>query len=281
MTSFKKHIDKLKHKLCRDVTPVASQMEITALITGASSGMGLLYAEYLAEAGCNLLIVSNQEKELKEVAANLKERFGVNVIACYQDLSREDSAQQLFDYCKNNNLIIDILINNAGMFFFHELDDEYHRKMELMLNLHVMTPSKMSRLFGEEMKKRGFGHIILVSSMAARLPFPGITTYSATKAYLKSFGKSLYYEMRDHGVGVTTVCPGAIATPLYQLNPKLLKLGVKIGLIGTPQWLVRKTLRGMFRKKMIVAPGAMNVYLPPLLAILPKPLINYIWRKVK
>lgn len=272
MTSFKKHIDKLKQSQGRD---------ITALITGASSGMGLLYAEYLAEAGCNLLIVSNQEKELKDVAVNLKDRFGVNVIARYQDLSREDAAQQLFDYCNENNLIIDILINNAGMFFFHELDDEHHKKMELMLNLHVMTPSRMCRLFGDEMKKRKFGRIILVSSMAARLPFPGITTYSATKAYLKSFGKSLYYEMRYYGVGVTTVCPGAIATPLYKLNPRLLKLGVKVGLIGTPQWLVRKALRGMFRKKMIVAPGAMNVYLPPLLAILPKPLINLIWRKVK
>ena len=272
MTSFKKYIDRLKQSQGR---------EITALITGASSGMGLLYAKYLAEAGCNLLIVSNQEKELNEVANDIRDEFGVNVIVRYQDLSREDAAQQLFDYCKKENIIIDILINNAGMFFFHELDDEYHKKMELMLNLHVMTPSKMSRVFGDEMKKRGFGHIVLVSSMAARLPFPGITTYSATKAYLKSFGKSLYYEMRDYGVGVTTVCPGAIATPLYKLNPKLLKLGVKIGLIGTPQWLVRKALKGMFRKKMVVAPGFMNIYLPPLLAILPKRLVNFIWRKVK
>ena len=272
MTSFKKYIERLKQSQGRG---------ITALVTGASSGMGLLYAKYLAEAGCNLLIVSNQEKELNEVANDIRDEFGVNVIVRYQDLSREDAAQQLFDYCKKENVIIDILINNAGMFFFHELDDEYHKKMELMLNLHVMTPSKMSRIFGDEMKKRGCGHIVLVSSMAARLPFPGITTYSATKAYLKSFGKSLYYEMRDYGVGVTTVCPGAIATPLYKLNPKLLKLGVKIGLIGTPQWLVRKALKGMFRKKMIVAPGFMNIYLPPLLAILPKRLVNFIWRKVK
>ena len=269
MISFKKNIDKLK------------KQNITALITGASSGMGLLYATYLAEAGCNLLIVSNQEKELEDVATKLRNDFNVDVIARYQDLSQDDAAQQLFDFCRNENIIVDILINNAGMFFFHELDDEYHKKMELMLNLHVMTPSKMCRLFGEEMKKRKFGFIILVSSMAARLPFPGITTYSATKSYLKSFGKSLYYEMRDYGVGVTTVCPGAIATPLYKFNPKLLRLGVKIGIVGTPQWLVKKALKGMFKKKMIVAPGAMNVYLPPMLAILPKPLVNFIWRKVK
>ena len=272
MISFKKKIDKLKSQYNR---------EITALITGASSGMGLLYATRLAEAGCNLMIVSNQEKELNELAMSLHKDYGINVIARYQDLSHDDAAQQLFDYCKKENVIIDILINNAGMFFFHELDNEYNSKMELMLKLHIMTPSRMSQLFGEEMKKRKFGYIVLVSSMAARLPFPGITTYSATKAYLKSFGKSFYYEMRDYGVGVTTVCPGAIATPLYKLSPKLLKLGVNIGLIGTPDWLVKKALKGMFRKRMIVAPGAMNVYLPPLLGLLPKSLVNFIWRKIK
>ena len=255
--------------------------DITALITGASSGMGLLYAAFLAEAGCNLVIVSNQEKELKEIGDKLQNDYGIKVIARYQDLSQDDAAQQLFDFCRNQNVVVDILINNAGMFFFHELDDEYHAKMELMLNLHVMTPSRMCRLFGDEMKKRGYGFIVLVSSMAAKLPYPGITTYSATKAYLKSFGKSFYYEMRDYGVGVTTVCPGAIATPLYKINPKLLKLGVNLGVVGTPQWLVKKALKGMFRKKMVVAPGAMNVYLPPMLALLPKRLVNSIWRKVR
>lgn len=272
MVSFKKKIEKLKLQRGRD---------ITALITGASSGMGFLYATRLAEAGCNLIVVSNQEKELNEVAASLSEDYGIDVVARYQDLSHDDAAQQLFDFCKNEGIIVDILINNAGMFFFHELDEEYNNRMELMLKLHILTPIRLCRVFGDEMKKRGSGFVILVSSMAARLPFPGITTYSATKAFLRSFGESLYYEMRDYGVGVTTVCPGAIATPLYKLNPKLLKLGVKIGLIGTPQWLVKKALKGMFRKKMVVAPGAMNVYLPPLLALLPKRLVNFIWRKIK
>lgn len=271
MFSFKKYIDKIR--------PEGN--EVTALITGASSGMGLIYATYLAEAGCNLVVVSNQEKELKEVGDKLQNDYGVKVIARYQDLSQDDAAQQLFDFCKNQNVAVDILINNAGMFFFHELDDEYHAKMELMLNLHVMTPSRMCSLFGGEMKKRGFGFIVLVSSMTARLPFPGITTYSATKAYLKSFGRSLYYEMKDYGVGVTTVCPGAIATPLYNINPKLLNVLVKLGFVGTPQWLVKKALKGMFRKKMLVVPGAMNVYLPPLLAVLPKRLVNIIWRKFR
>ena len=214
MTSFKIEIEKLKHYKSNAL----NSSVITALITGASSGMGLLYATYLADAGCDLLLVSNHEKELDQFSEKLRIEYDVNVTALCLDLSRDDAAQQLFGFCKKENIVVDILINNAGMFFFHELDEEYDSKMELMLKLHIMTPVRMCRLFGDDMKKRGFGFIIIVSSMAARLPFPGITTYSATKAYLKSFGKSFYYEMCDYGVGVTTVCPGAIATPLYKLS---------------------------------------------------------------
>lgn len=272
MKSFKKKFDKLKKQLGRD---------LTALVTGASSGIGLTYATELANAGCNLLIVSNQEKELKEEEKKLKEKFGVSVISRYQDLSQQNAAQQLFDFCREQNLYIDILINNAGIFFFHELNKDYDSKMESMLQLHIMTPTHLCRLFGDEMKKCGFGYLVNISSMAAKLPLPGITTYSATKAYLRSLGKSLYFEMRDYGVGVSTVCPGAIATPLYKLNSKIMHIGINLGLIATPQWLVNKAIKGMLHKKRVISPGAMNVYLPTLFSILPNGLINRIWRKVK
>ena len=253
-----------------------------ALVTGSTQGIGYAIASCLAEHGAEVYVHCSRDTEkAQRIARQIEEKTGAAVHGITADLGDADAAQQLFDFCKNQNAVIDILINNAGMFFFHELDDEYHTKMELMLNLHIMTPTHMCRIFGNEMKKRGYGFIILVSSMAARLPYPGITIYSATKAYLKSFGKSFYYEMRDYGVGVTTVCPGAIATPLYKINPRLLKLGVNLGVVGTPQWLVKKALKGMFKKKMVVAPGAMNVYLPPMLSLLPKRLVNSIWRKVR
>lgn len=252
-----------------------------ALITGGSSGMGLEYARQLAEIGCNLLLVSNQEVELKNAAEELRQDRAILIATHYQDLSTETAAEELMEFCHSKGLSIDILINNAGMFFFEELTPENEAKALTMLRLHVYTPSRLCILFGEEMKKRGYGYIINMSSMAAKLPCPGITVYSASKAYLKSFGKSLYYEMRPWGVGVTTVCPAAIATPLYRLKPSLLNMGVKIGLIGTPQWLVRRALKGMIRKKRVVKPGFMNVYLPPLIALLPKKLVDRIWKKVK
>jgi len=252
-----------------------------ALVTGGSSGMGLEYARQLAEIGCNLLLVSNQEEELAKVAALLSDQFSVQVMTRFQDLAKETAAEDLFGFCRSENLQIDILINNAGMFFFEELTPENETKALTMMRLHTFTPTRLCILFGNEMKQRGYGYLINMSSMAATLPMPGITIYAATKAYLKSFGKSLYFEMRPCGVGVTTVCPGAIATPLYKLKPSLLNLGVKIGLIGTPQWLVRKALKGMMHKKRVVKPGFMNIYLPPLIAVLPKRLVNRLWIKFK
>ena len=243
--------------------------------------MGLEYARQLAEIGCNLLLVSNQKEELEKVSEDLKRNTTLQIVPHYQDLATESAAEELFGFCQAVGLQIDILINNAGMFFFDELTTENESKALTMMRLHVYTPTKLCVLFGEEMKKRGYGNHINMSSMAAKLPCPGITIYAATKAYLKSFGKSLYFEMRPYGVGVTTVCPGAIATPLYRLKPSLLNLGVKLGLIGTPQWLVRKALNGMMRKKRVVKPGFMNVYLPPLIALLPNKLVEKLWQKFK
>ena len=252
-----------------------------ALITGGSSGMGLEYARQLAAKGHDLLLVSNQQEELVNAAEQLSQTYGVDVISRYQDLAVETAAEELFSFCREENLQIDILINNAGMFFFEELSNDNEAKALTMMRLQIYTPTRLCVLFGEDMKKRKSGYILNMSSMAAKLPCPGITVYSATKAYLKSFGKSLYFEMRPYGVGVTTVCPAAIATPLYKLKPSLLKLGVKVGLIGTPQWLVRRALRRMFKKRRVVKPGLMNYYLPPLIAILPKWLVDRLWKKYK
>ena len=252
-----------------------------ALITGGSSGMGLEYARQLVEIGCNLLLVSNQREELEKVAETLKQGSAIQVIPHYQDLATETAAEELYAYCQSENLQIDILINNAGMFFFEELTPGNEAKALTMMRLHIFTPTRLCVLFGESMKQRGYGYLINMSSMAAKLPCPGITIYSATKAYLKSFGKSLYFEMIPYGVGVTTVCPAAIATPLYKLKPNLLNFGVKIGVIGTPQWLVRKALKGMMHKKRVVRPGFMNIYLPPLIALLPHGLVAKLWQKFK
>lgn len=261
---------------------------MVALITGGSSGMGLEFARQLGLRGYDLLLVSNRAEELAAAAAELQDVLSdaqaersVAVRTLWSDLALSDAADKLFSWCMGEGIIPDVLVNNAGMFFFKELEDADLDKVQAMIHLHVTTVTRMCLLFGEEMKKRGSGYILNVSSMAARLPVPGITVYSATKAYLKSFGKSLSYEFQPYGVGVTTVCPAAVATPLYRLDKKWMNIGVRLGIIRTPQWLVRHALKAMFRRRRIVSPSFMNVCLPVLIGLLPDGLVLRLWRKLK
>ena len=256
---------------------------MTALVTGASSGMGLEYARQLAAAGCSVVMVSNQAEALEVCAEELRQQFPVEIRAKYADLSEAGAANDLWNYCEENGLKIDILINNAGIFFFEELEGEVCHKAEVMMKLHVYTPSRLCMLFGNAMKRRGRGYILNVSSVAAGMCVPGLTTYAATKSYLRSFSKSLYYEMRPYGVSVTAVCPGAVATGLYSVLPalvRILEVAAKFGLVYSPEKLVRKALRAMFRGRRCVTPGFINHFFAPAVNAIPRFVVNRIWRKL-
>ena len=148
--------------------------------------------------------------------------------------------------------------------------------------LAFFVDSEMFRIFaGEAMKTRNRGYIVNMSSMTAQLPTSGTTMYSAMKAYLKSFSKSMYFEYAPYNVGVTTVLPAAVATPLYRLKPRLMKLGIAVGLIRTPQWFVKRALRGMLRHRHVIKPGLMNYIVPLLVKMLPNQLEQRIWNKLK
>ena len=252
-----------------------------ALVTGGSSGIGLEFSRQLAAKGYDLIIVSNSREQLDAVCAPIAEEYGVRVIPRLQNLATGNAAEELMEWCDSQSVLPDILINNAGMFYFKELSPELMGKAEVMIGLHVTTPTKMCILFGGRMKQRGSGRILLVASMAARIPAPGIQVYSATKAYLRSFGESLSFELKPYGVTVTTLCPAAVATPLYGLKKGLLNFGVAIRVIHTPQWLVRKALKGLFRGRRLMKPSIMNAYLPPMIKMLPSNLEQKIWDRIK
>lgn len=244
--------------------------------------MGLEFARQLAGRGYDLILVSNEPARLDEAAALLRAQFPVTVTVRFQDLAQADAADRLFAWCREEaGILPDIVVNDAGMFFFKELASSDLPRVQTMVNLHVVTVTRICLLFGNAMKERGNGYLLNVSSMAARLPVPGITVYAATKAYLRSFGRSLSYELKPYGVGMTTVCPAAIATPLYRLHERWMRIGVKTGIIRTPHWLVNRALRAMFRGRRVVSPAPMNVWLPALIALLPGPLIAALWKKFK
>ena len=253
----------------------------TALVTGGSSGMGLEYARQLLERGCGVLLVSNRGEELLKAREDLSAEFpgGPSVLILCRDLSASDAARDISDWCDEQGLRIDILVNNAGMFFMHYLHPEDLPLIKTMTGLHVDAVTALSVLFGNKMKENGGGYILNVSSMTARIPAPGIAIYSATKAYLKSFGRSFSYEMRPYGVYVTTICPAAVDTPLYPIGDRLRRFLRKIGLIKSPRYIVRRALRALFKGRRVISPTIMNDIVPVLVALMPSRLIDRLGRK--
>ena len=253
-----------------------------ALVTGASSGIGLQYATQLArDYHTDLLLVSNQQEELNQVATDLATQYGVKTIPLYADLSKQDAAEQLHQYCLDNNLVVDILINNAGVFFFNPYCETSMKRIDLMLNLHMITVAKLTRLFGEDMinrqltaeeqaqkicrKLRRKGYILNMSSMSAWMAMPGIQTYNATKAFIYNFSKSLWYEFRPNGVNITVMAPGAVDTALFGLAPHLRRLAVNLTVSIPPEKLVKRALKKLFRGKKADTPGFLNWLATPLL----------------
>ncbi len=252
-----------------------------ALITGASSGIGLMYARQLASERHDLIIVSNQQKEILSTAEDLKNQYGIQCHPLYLDLTEQGTCNYLHSWCRDNNHEVDILINNAGVFFFNEILNTSQSRVELMLNLHVNALTTLCKLFSEDMKQRGKGYILNMSSMSAWVVFPGISTYSATKAYILSFSKALWYELRPFGVDVTAVCPGAVDTGLYGLSPYWRNVAVKIGVSMPPEKLVKKALRKMFKGKKQYLPGAINHIFIPFLKHLPDFLVFFALKRIR
>ncbi len=240
-----------------------------ALVTGASSGIGAAFSRQLAEEGWSLVMVSNRAEECDGLAAQLHERYGVEAKSLCLDLTLPDAADRLYAWCCAKGLVVDVFINNAGMLLFGVLERSNPEQVERIVALHCATPTQLCRLFGAEMAARGRGYILLVSSITAWMPYPTVSAYAASKAYLKSLGQSLWYEMRGRGVGVTTLFPSAVDTPLYDLDDRMRCRLRRFGLMLTPEEVARKGLKALFARRRRVIPGFWAKGLVAVCALLP------------
>ena len=249
-----------------------------ALITGASSGIGRHYTSELASRGHNIIAVSNQPTLLAETAEEIASKYGVEVHTIDIDLMRPTAAKELFDRCQAEGWQIDILICNAGMLLFSTLVNTKPEALAGIINLHCTTTTLLCRYFGEAMKERRQGRILIMSSSTAWLPYPTIAHYGATKAYLKNMASALWYELRPYGVSVTTVYPGAVDTPFYKLSDKLRRLFVGIGIMSRSESVARRGVRAMLRGQRRLVPGFFTKVVVGICAILPARLLYPILR---
>ncbi|MCA9929933.1 MAG: SDR family oxidoreductase, partial [Anaerolineales bacterium] len=180
----------------------------TALITGASGGIGYELARKIAQQGHNLVVVARSESKLMKLAQDFNKQFGVNVTVMVKDLAQSAAPDEIYNELQANEIDVDILVNNAGFAsygLFHELD----RQKELnMMQVNMVALTHLTHLFLPGMVERGYGRILNIASTAAFQPGPLMAVYYATKAYVLSFSEAIANELDGTGVTVTALCPG-------------------------------------------------------------------------
>lgn len=187
-------------------------MKTTALITGASTGIGLELAKIHASKGGNLVLVARSTSKLEALKTDLEKQFSIQVTVITKDLSQENAAEEIYQETTRKQIVIDQLINNAGFGdqgMFAETDWE---KEAQMMRLNMTTLTHLCRLYLPDMIKRQSGRIMNVASTAAFQSGPTMAVYCATKAYVLSFSEAIGNEVCDKGISVTALCPGATAT---------------------------------------------------------------------
>ncbi len=187
----------------------------TALITGASSGIGLEYARAFAAKGSNLILVARRADALSALAAELKKTYGVTVTTIALDLSKSDSGQKLV--AKVGTTPVDILVNNAGFGTNVRFENENRDTVRDEITLNIATLTDLTAAYLPAMLGRNSGVIINVASTAAFQPVPGMAVYAATKSYVLSFTRALWAEVQGTGVRILAVCPGATDTEFFRI----------------------------------------------------------------
>lgn len=189
----------------------------TALITGASSGIGAEFARHLARRGANLVLVARRIDRLQTLAQELTEVYGVSVKVIARDLSRTNAGRSLAHDLRRRGLTIDALINNAGFGTYGPVAEENEDALSNEIAVNVTALTELTRGLLPGMLERDRGVIINVSSVAAFQPLPALAIYSATKSYVLSFTEALWGETEKTGVRVSALCPGPTDTEFFDL----------------------------------------------------------------
>lgn len=248
---------------------------LTALVTGASSGIGLEIANELASRKIDLILVSRSKKKLESLAQDLGKKYGIRAYVIPSDLSSCGEAERLYQACAKKKLAVDILVNNAGVGLFGLANEQELERTTAMINLNVVALTTLSILFSEAMKKKGRGYILNVGSLVGHMPVPFFAAYSATKAYVKSFSVSHRAELKPFGISVTNLEPGFVRTNFDKAadatHDKYAAISAASGM--TASAVAKIGVKAMFRRRPTVVAGVHNWFATKIIYLLPKKLI--------
>ncbi|MUL39301.1 SDR family NAD(P)-dependent oxidoreductase [Gloeocapsopsis dulcis] len=254
----------------------------TALITGASTGIGAAFAQELATRKTNLVLVARSLEKLQQLATQLQTQYQISVEVIAQDLTAPQAGQAVFDTLASKGMAIDLLVNNAG---FGEYGDfiELDRERQLnMIQLNILALVDLTHQFLPGMRQRRSGNIINMSSVAAFQSMPYFSVYAATKSFILSFSEALWAENRQYGVRIIAVCPGPTDTSFFKDAefPSILVNIAEKNYTST-EVVVREALAALAKEHPVVVPGDLrNQILANVPRFLPREAITTFWKTV-
>ena len=233
-------------------------MKKTALVTGASAGIGRELAKEFAKADYNLVLVARTKDKLEQLAQEIKETNDVDILALQKDLLAKDSPQEIYDDLKEQGIRVDCLVNNAGFGNYGEFAKADIKKEIASIQLNIVALTELTWLFMQDMLELNQAEILNVASTAAFFSGPYMAVYYATKNYVLAFGEALSEELKGTGITISTLCPGPTYSDFQATanmeNSKLVK-GKKM---MTSAEVAKIGFKGLKAKKAIVVPGLMN-----------------------
>lgn len=248
-------------------------MKKTALITGASSGIGLELARIHAAKNGNLVLVARSKSKLEELKTELEKNHGISVYVIGKDLASPNAAAEVYAELKQQKIDIDYLINNAGFGYYGLFFDSVWEKQEQMINLNITALSHFTRLCLKDMVERHSGRIMNIASTASFQPGPTMAVYCASKAYVLSFSEAINNEVRKSGVTVTALCPGATTSGFQaaaSLEGSNLFEGKKL---PTSLEVAKYGYKAMMKGKSVAIHGFMNSLLANSVRFTPRTVV--------
>jgi short-subunit dehydrogenase len=228
-----------------------------ALITGASSGIGLSFAHELAKQGTNLVLVARREEILLTLAKELTDKYAIHCTVFKADLNLVSEARRIRQFCEEKKLPIDLLINNAGKGLWGEFSEKNLSENLQTMDLNMRSLTELTGEMFPLLKKRPSG-VINIASTAAFQAIPTFAVYAATKSYVLSFSRGLHHEWKPFGIHVTAVCPGGTNTAFMSEAQMGHLMPLTHKFLMSPERVVRLSLKAVAKNKIEVVPGLTN-----------------------
>ncbi|MBD2200126.1 MULTISPECIES: SDR family NAD(P)-dependent oxidoreductase [Calothrix] len=255
----------------------------TALITGASSGIGKAFAQQLAAQNINLVLVARSQEKLYQLTKELQEKYKIQIEFIVKDLTENNAAKAVFDIVQAKGLTIDLLINNAGIGDYGDFASSDGEKQVKIVQLNILALVDLTHKFLPLMRQRQSGSIINVSSITAFQPMPYLSVYAASKAFIVSFSQALWAENRPYGIRVIVTCPGPIETNFFAEANFPPSLAGSTEQMFTSEEVVKQTLKALENRQPAVVIGDVKTQIRTILArIVPRQiLLNMLARSFK